>query len=210
MTPLSKSIVKASLMCFIGASALANNRVVQRSLDEIQLAQDQVSVVMQQSAERDTRERLRYAHDRLNSAEQLLERLLSQGDGRPHPYPPSRSIELYRSDSCSSELVGTLRQDMNCSAIANSRVWGMKIDGKCFDIHDMSGAEVCQAFVAAHNPNALELYKSDSCSSELVGMVDARTDCRSLPSKRVWGIKRNGVCHDITDMDLPQACERFR
>lgn len=203
-------VLGLSLVLLMGISATAQDRqLLRRTTEEIRSAQDQVTTVIRQTRDADTRERLRYAQDRLYSAEQYIQRYLEQGGGS-NPPPYTQAVGLYRSDSCNGELVATFRSGSSCSAFANTSIWGIKIGNTCHNIQDMSGADFCRAFPAVDSPRAVLFYKSDSCSSELTGAVDRYTDCSSLPNKRVWAIKINGTCQNIDDTDLPIACERFK
>lgn len=121
-------------------------------------------------------------------------------------------IFLYQSDTCSGELIANLRPGFDCSLIAGKRVWGVRINGRCEDIHDMFGSAVCVAFKAAGSNRAIQLYNSDSCSSSLMAYVDRRTDCNELAravTARVWGVRIDGVCNDISDTDVETACRTF-
>lgn len=220
MTPVLFLKVATIAVCLAGVTSpvLASNREIQQSLQEIGIAKDQTEIVFQQSRDRDTRERMRYTQDRLTAAEQLLQNVLRNGGGnggggnRPPRFPGGRQVELFRSDSCSGSLVGILRENMNCTSFATSSVWGMKIDGVCYDVKDMNGAEICQNFPAIHNPRATEIYRSDSCRGELTAMVDPSTTCSSLSAGfSAWGVKiGGGTCQDINDDSLVSACQKFQ
>ncbi len=56
----------------------------------------------------------------------------------------------------------------------------------------------------------VELFGSDSCSSSHVGFANQGTDCSIYRGHSVWGIRVEGVCHNIQDMDGQTACEAFR
>lgn len=57
----------------------------------------------------------------------------------------------------------------------------------------------------------VEFYRSDSCSSELVAVVNPMTDCsRYAGAERVWAIRVNGRCEDIDDTTTENACRIFQ
>jgi hypothetical protein len=67
---------------------------------------------------------------------------LGGGGGRP-PVFPGGSVELYHSDSCSSELIATVSYASDCTSLKSARAWGVKINGQCYDISDVSGDIAC-------------------------------------------------------------------
>lgn len=205
-----RGILSFCIVLLLGLSAAAQDRqLLRRATEEVRIAQDQVRTVIRQSTDEASKERLRYAQDKLYSTEQYIQRFLEQGGGGSNPPPYGESVGLYRSDSCNGELIATYRDSSNCGAFATASIWGIKIGNTCHNILDMSGAEFCQSFSTIQNPRAVLFYRNDSCSSELVGAADRYTSCSSLPNKPVWGVKINGTCQDINDTNLPTACERF-
>lgn len=137
------------------------------------------------------------------------------GGGPVIPTPTTASVVLYKSDSCSSDLVGRVTPETNCDTYASSRVWGIKINDKCHDISDVSGNVACETFKGAGSPDAVYLYRSDSCTNNLLAIVDYRTDCQKLSTlinSSVWGIRygESSQCEDIADTKFYDACERFK
>lgn len=122
-------------------------------------------------------------------------------------------VELYNSDSCSSDFLGFVSPRTNCSSIpTNKRAWGIKVSGQCHDISDMDADVACEMFKAAGSRRAVALYNSDSCSGDLLAFIDRSSDCESMArraNKRVWGIRVNGQCHDISDTDFLAACNQY-
>lgn len=149
----------------------------------------------------------------------------------PPPPPPTVTADFYRSDSCSSNLMGTVSfttdaasNENKCSQFANSQssqVWGVKINGTCYDFMDMSALEACRRSQA--NPTAastVTMYRSDSCSSNVLGFYsyngvsDLDAYCNRITSgssSSVWGIRvGNQTCSDIFDSPIASACYMFR
>lgn len=134
------------------------------------------------------------------------------GEDNDHGGGGGGNVSLYHSDNCSSDLIANLRPGFDCSLIADKRVWGIRINGQCEDISDMDGSAACIAFKAAGSNRAIQLYHSDNCQDSLIATVDRRTDCSELArviSERVWGIRVDGVCSDISDTDIETACRTF-
>jgi hypothetical protein len=131
----------------------------------------------------------------------------------PNPgYPPAGgNVELYHSDSCSSSFVGNTNPYSSCSTFRGQSIWGVKYNGQCLNIEDADGEFVCQAFKSASDPSAVALYHSDSCSGSLVGFTSPYTNnCSLFAGKSIWGIKVNGQCINISDIDGNNACELFK
>jgi hypothetical protein len=61
---------------------------------------------------------------------------------------------------------------------------------------------------------SVALFHSDRCdTSELLATIGPATSCASLSaqiSSRVWGVRIDGQCLDVTDTDVGAACERFK
>lgn len=194
----------------------ADDHKVTRSLDEIVIAKEQTQLVMRQSTSNEQKERLRYVSDRLTSAEELLRQALNGGGGPlPPPRPPQygEAVELYHSDSCSGSEIAMVSSLTNCDLFeqTGSAAWAVKVGNKCHNINDTAPALACRAFKSAASPYAVKIYHSDSCSGNLTAVVDYRTRCedlRGLPD--AWGIEANGRCENISDIDIVQACERFK
>lgn len=149
---------------------------------------------------------------RLDQAESLIEQAKRGGNRPPQPPPRSNVIELYHSDSCSGGLIGIVNYRSNCDTdFRGSDAWGIKVNGRCLNIADMPASRACKAFRDMHEGSTL-IYHSDSCSGGLVAAVDYNTDCRDLAGlSDAWGIQRPGrTCENIQDMNIVQACERFR
>ena len=134
---------------------------------------------------------------------------------RPDPRPPREETEvaIYKSDSCSDNLVAIIDSRYNCDLLRSERAWAVRINGVCSDITDIDADKACMAFQAASSPRAIKLYKSDSCSGDLLAYVDQRTDCEELGnslSSNVWAVKIDNTCKDITDTSFTGACMSFQ
>ncbi len=121
------------------------------------------------------------------------------------------SVEFYRSDSCSSNLLATASGQNACSEIpVSDNVWAVKINGTCHNISDTSFKEACMAFAGGGKRNT-RLYHSDNCDDgRLVGVIGPRTNCESLRGDTVWGIEKNGQCQNISDTDIVSACQQYK
>jgi hypothetical protein len=131
--------------------------------------------------------------------------------------PISRSVEMYRSDSCSGDFLGFLQSGTNCAALASLRVWAIKVNGECINFSDMDGDKACLLYKAAANPASVALYYSDSCGAgNLLAFVDSNTNCTKLneiENHRVWAVRGGGGtgdCQNISDMDFLEGCRRFQ
>lgn len=123
------------------------------------------------------------------------------------------AVTIYHSDSCSGSEIAMVSSLTNCDLFeqTGSAAWGVKVGNKCHNINDTAPALACRAFKSAGSPYAVKIYHSDSCSGNLTAVVDYRTRCedlRGLPD--AWGIEANGRCENISDIDIVQACERFK
>ena len=193
--------------------------LIQSSLIEIEKAHEQTNYLINTATSSDQKERLRYVNDRLSRAEVLLRQTLSQQPNNPS-YPPSlpeppqqfTQIELYKSDSCSGSLIGLINEETNCQTYSDTTVWGIKINGQCFNTLDMSGSQACENFKDAGNPNTLKIYKSDRCSDNLSAIITQTTNCDTLDNENrtAWGINIAGKCMDPSDMSPRMACNSFR
>ncbi len=151
----------------------------------------------------------------VRAAQQIL---VNCSGATPPPTQPSGKTALYHSDSCNeSELIANLRSGTDCSSqviTSAQRTWGVKVRGTCYDVSDLETPTACMKYKAAGNAGATLFYHSDSCqTSELIAAVDESTDCDALAkvsNDRVWGVVTDGQCVDISDMDLKQACLRYK
>ncbi len=148
-------------------------------------------------------------------AEQVIRNCGGNNQPAPRPPPVSQRTTLYNSDSCSNDVIAFLSPTTNCSSLTSSkRTWGVSIQGQCHDISDMSSDNACLLFKAASNFNSTFLYNNDRCEDrDLIAVVDENTACSSLSavtSKRVWGVKIDGQCFDISDRNFTEACEALK
>jgi len=57
----------------------------------------------------------------------------------------------------------------------------------------------------------VQIYGSDTCDSELIANIGSGTNCASLHGlHRTWGVKIQGRCIDIQDVDSDVACQMFK
>jgi hypothetical protein len=201
----------------------ADSRLVSQSLDEVNSAQSQTDILLRSRLAPQDYERVRYVSDRLRAISDLLNQSLDHEDNPPPypgpgpgPYPPPQpllDVELFRSDSCSSSFVGTANETTDCNSKFRTAptVWGVRINhNQCIDISDMSATQACESVKGLSDPHHVKLYQSDSCSGNFLAAVTTYTDCSTLPNKNVWAISQNGICQDISDISMIDACERFR
>lgn len=123
------------------------------------------------------------------------------------------SVSIHHSDSCSGQEIALISPETQCSGLetTGTAAWGIKVGGQCINITDTAPAKACEAFKSARSPQAVKIYHSDSCSGNLTAVVDYTTRCenlRGLPD--AWGVEINGRCENISDIDIVQACERFK
>lgn len=121
------------------------------------------------------------------------------------------STKLYHSDRCEGEVLAAIGPAADCRRIGeqvSSRVWGVKLGGHCYDVSDTDARTACERY-----KGETKLFHSDRCdASELLASIGSRSDCAALGaqiSSRVWAIEIDGQCHDISDVDMRTACERF-
>lgn len=151
----------------------------------------------------------------------------------PPPPPATTKVEFFRSDYCSASLLGTIdftgtasSDDPKCAAFAaangTSSVWGVKINGKCYDIHDTPAADACKRY--QNDPDkadTVHMYRSDYCSGSALAFLKYPTTPAAIDALcakvttgstlSVWGLKvGTGGCLDVQDVSLVSGCQRFR
>ena len=137
------------------------------------------------------------------------------GDNNQPPPAASSRLEIYRSDSCTGEIIALVRDDSRCADLPSTgtSAWAVKQDGECSNITDMSPQEACYRFIGMNDRSSkVRVYHSDSCSGELVAAIGRRTDCSNFGTSgtNAWAISINGKCHNIADMSEGDACRRFK
>ncbi len=122
-------------------------------------------------------------------------------------------VRVYNNDSCRGELLSAIGRRSDCSQFPTSgtSAWGIEINGTCHNIFDMSEADACRRFKDGVSDRAVQIYNSDSCSKDLLAVVHSRRGCEELPANgtQAWGVKIDGVCQNITDTSVRDACLRF-
>jgi hypothetical protein len=124
---------------------------------------------------------------------------------------PPRGVALYRSDSCSGDVISFVGPHTRCDKVPRSRVWGIRVDGVCHDISDTTSERACIR-LADLSRAPVKLYRSDRCSKDLIAAVGPQTRCHRLRStgSDAWAVFYGGRCHNIRDTDLASACRRFK
>lgn len=57
----------------------------------------------------------------------------------------------------------------------------------------------------------VEMFQSDSCNGDLIGIINATTECsRFSGAGNVWAIRVNGKCQDIDDTNAVNACRMYQ
>ncbi|HCM39452.1 MAG: hypothetical protein A2X97_01165 [Bdellovibrionales bacterium GWA1_52_35] len=78
----------------------------------------------------------------------------------------------------------------------------------------MTGEQACEQFrpVVTHNANdLLWFYHSDSCSSDLVGVLGRYSGGNVFPSRQdAWAVSYRDKCHNISDTSLENAARRMQ
>ncbi|AFY01987.1 hypothetical protein [Bdellovibrio bacteriovorus] len=211
LTKTAAVILLLSLCCTV--SMAADDSKVSRSLDEISVAKEQTRLVMGQVSSPDQKERLRYVTDRLNSAEELLRQALGGAGGSTPPPPTYGSVELFRSDSCSGSLIGTVSAASSCERFSSAGdTWGVRINGQCLNISDTSSVKACESFKGGADPRAVTIYTSDSCSGNAIAAISAGSQCENFDStgSSAWAVKIDGKCQNISDTAPAKACAAFK
>lgn len=121
----------------------------------------------------------------------------------------AKNVLYGRSDSCEPSSVLTIvNSRTDCSALGLTSVWSVKVDGVCKNISDTTAEKACKAIIYQSAPN-LVFGRTDSCDMDQVeAIVTPRTQCRSLSNAQngAWSIKVKGVCKNISDTTVGQAC----
>lgn len=144
----------------------------------------------------------------------------------PSPFPNQfnilNKVVAYQSDNCTN-AVTELRFGDNCSSLSgilgNQRVWSVGINGKCIDIQDTYFASSCPSLVALASSSApkykdLEVYSDDACQVN-VTTIDPAVNCsalgRVLERIRVWSVRLDGACVDISDTNMSaNLCQGYQ
>jgi hypothetical protein len=179
-----------SVLFLLGLSSLAEAQDCSRSCD---------------------RECLRQARNQIRQAEDYLRDCGANPGPGPGPIPRGE-VAIYDMDNCSSGLVAYIHSRTDCSTLRGTRAWGATVNGQCLDLEDTTADVACYSLQVALDPRAVWLHKSDSCNGAVIAAINRDTDCASLARMRnvsVWGVKINGRCEDISDVDLLTACRRF-
>lgn len=121
----------------------------------------------------------------------------------------ARNIVYGSTDNCdSSKVIGTVNSRTNCSAFdANQSSWSVKVNGVCQNISDTNAPAACLAIQATDAQNVI-YGSTDNCDpSKIEAIVDYGIACQDLSRQRSsWSIKVDGVCKNISDTNVQQAC----
>lgn len=149
----------------------------------------------------------------LVNMQRQIDRIASACDFGGGSAPQPAQIGLFKSDTCNSELISFIGPSTDCSKLSSysNDAWGIKVGGKCINIQDTSPQTACKQFKEIRRSSVL-IFKSDSCSSDMLAAVNSYTDCATLSSysNDAWGISIDGTCNNIQDMSPRQACEQFK
>lgn len=205
------------LLIFLGTTLstitifAADDTNVRSALMEVQSAQSQTQILFNDVTTPQQKERVRYISQKLSQAEQYLQKSLNIPNNPPQP---SGQVELFKSDSCNGDLVGIVGPATDCSRFSTTEsVWGVRINGKCQDISDTNSQNACRIYQNAANPEAVKVYKSDSCRDSLVGIFSSYTNCETLEDSSgnsAWAIMVGEQCKDIADTSLKLSCRAFK
>jgi len=195
----------------------ADNQKVQAGLFEVQSAQSQVNILFNEVTPQQ-KERVRYISQKLALAESYLQQSLNQNPPVPQPppyQPPGNdvNVEMFQSDSCNGDLIGIVSSSTDCSRFSGAgNVWAIRVNGKCQDIDDTNAVNACRMYQHAGNPDAVRVYKSDSCRDSLSGIFSTYSNCETLPNdgNNAWAIMAGGKCQDIADTSLTMSCRAFK
>lgn len=203
-----KSLFSVLLIILTATAFSADDQRVKAGLFEVQSAQNQVNILFNEVSS-EQKDRVRFISQKLALAENYLQQSLNQ---YPNPPPQEKNVELFQSDSCSGDLVAFINSTTDCSRLSGTEsVWGIRANGRCYDVADTSLTMSCHAFKAANSQRAVRLYRSDSCNESLVAAIDKNTNCDSLAGlDSVWAVQVNNQCQDVSDIDVVTACKRFK
>ena len=214
-----KSLLIISILTFATTAFAADDQKVRSGLFEVQSAQSQVNILFNEVTGQQ-KERVRYISQKLALAESYLQQSLSQYPQPPVPQPPPYqppgsevNVEMFQSDSCNGDLIGIVNASTDCSRFSGAgNVWAIRVNGKCQDIDDTNAVNACRMYQHAGNPEAVRVYKSDSCRDSLSGIFSSYSNCDSLPNdgNNAWAIMAGGKCQDIADTTLTLSCRAFK
>ncbi len=130
------------------------------------------------------------------------------------PFDTEAGVSFYRDDGkCEvGNFLGSIGPRTNCNSLPfTSRVWGVKLDGRCLDISDLEPAPACEMYKGA--TDGVLFFKDDGkCDMRnFLGSAGPQSDCSRLPiSSRVWGVSIGGVCIDVSDAEAETACALYQ
>lgn len=121
----------------------------------------------------------------------------------------ARNVIYGQSDTCdSSKVVAVVGRRTQCESLSNESSWSIKINGVCQNISDTTAVSACKGIQYSAAPNVI-FGQSDTCDmTKAIVAVTRRTDCSSLRDGKQssWSVKLNGVCKNISDTNVTQAC----
>ena len=202
-------LVLAVLTAGIAVQAADDSRV-RSGLMEVQSAQSQTQILFNEVTTPQQKERVRYISQKLAQAENYLQQALNLPTNPPHQ---GQNVDFFRSDSCSSELVGVVNPTTDCNRFSpTEKVWAIRVNGQCQDIDDTTAQNACRMYQNAGNKEAVKVYRSDSCSDSLSGIFSSYTNCDTLSDSgnSAWAIMVNNQCKDVADTTLKKSCIAFK
>lgn len=122
----------------------------------------------------------------------------------------ARNVIYGQTDTCdSSRVIGLVSRRTQCEAFnSGESSWSVKINGVCQNISDTNAVSACKGVQYSSAPNVI-YGQSDTCDlSKAIVAVTSRTDCSRLRDGQSssWSVKLNGVCKNISDTNVVQAC----
>jgi len=125
--------------------------------------------------------------------------------------PGGSGVALYgTTDSCSGSPIAVVRENTRCENFGNESVWSIAINGACQDVPDTTLREACRTYKGAASASIKIYSSSDRCSGEVGAYVSPSTNCASLGNGPAWSVMKDGVCTDIRDTTLAEACRQFQ
>lgn len=210
-------MAKALLVLSIFTAGLmvnaADDSKVRSGLMEVQSAQSQANILFNEVTTPQQKERVRYIQQKLSQAENFLQQALNIPTNPTNPPSQGQNVEMFRSDSCGSDLVGIVNPTTDCNRFNTAdRVWAIRVNGKCQDIDDTTAHHACLMYQNAGNPQAVKVYRSDSCRDSLSAIFSTYTNCEAMSDagNNAWAIMVGGQCRDIADTTLKKSCHAFK
>lgn len=210
---MKKSLLVLSIVTVGLVVKAADDSKVRSGLMELQSAESQTQILFNEVTTPQQKERVRFIQQKLAQAENYLQQALNLPTNPTNPPSQGQNVELFRSDSCGSDLVGIVNPTTDCGRFSTTdKVWGIRVNGKCQDIDDTTAQNACRMYQNAGNTEAVKVYKSDSCSDSLSAIFSTYSNCDSVSDSgnNAWAIMVGNQCMDISDTTLKKSCNAFK